>query len=173
MRPLQHHIFSSRCSGKIQTLQKYSPGTGIWGYFKENLMKYHHLVKSYFISQHPLKSLLYFIPPHWLVHFFFSISAHLDAHLNDIFFISHHTMFLYSISPHCWWICIPCFSLCLSVFHITSLLLTLSLGIPFHRTLITLPWKPILPFTLIEKNHTSYHTTFFGILICINPLMIN
>jgi hypothetical protein len=33
MRPFQHHIFSSGCGGKIRTLQRYSPGTGIWGYF--------------------------------------------------------------------------------------------------------------------------------------------
>ena len=29
MRPFQHHLLSSGCSGKIRTLQKYSPGTGM------------------------------------------------------------------------------------------------------------------------------------------------
>ena len=42
MRPFQHHIFSSGCGGKIRTLQKYSPGTGIWGYF--NVI--HHIKAS-------------------------------------------------------------------------------------------------------------------------------
>ncbi len=79
-----------------------------------------HPTKSYSISQHRMNSLLYSISLHCLVPFFFSDFAHLDGHLNSILFTSPHIDALHSISLHCCWNYISCFSLSFCVFYITS-----------------------------------------------------